>query len=166
MYNQANLKLKPSRLLAGALALPYLCAVFLTLSHDTSSVLKLLLTAVLLLTARQHIRLLALLKSPRSVRQLTLSQERIFVTLNSSGPEQAHLIAKPFVSKYLCLLVIERHVPLVNNTRTARLNRYFNRHVLVISRYNSDSIRAFRQFRVLLKYGRHHKNDRLDTLTT
>lgn len=151
MFNQTKVKFIPSKILAGVISLPILASISLLITHEVSLVVKALFVFLLLLCCYYYISDLALLRTRKSVTELSISPYTLQLRGCDWGPIEACIEGRSFINKYFCLLTL-KHQPLLK-TKRPYLPSFFSKSYILITPLNVKCTEEFRRFRVFAKLG-------------
>lgn len=140
MFDQINLELKPSLLLATFITAACLSAVILIGSRDIPLILMFLLLLIFLSTNLYYVSLLGTLKSNHSITLIRIYQNEITLFNSKDQYFRANLSANSFITPWGCLLVF--------SSTTGRRAK-----IVLVSKLNIKNNNDFRRFRVWSKFG-------------
>jgi toxin CptA len=151
------LQLKPSMRLAVILSLAHFSAIGLLWPLMLPITVKLIGSAILVLSLFFYLRHYALLRSPESVIGLELLEEMTCILELRCGERiSCTLLGSSFVAPYLIVLELKlqelREPPhsLVSSVSPKPLRRFFSRSIVILP--DGIDIEEFRQLRVLLRW--------------
>lgn len=155
MFNQTKLQLKPSNLLAGAILLPYLAALFLVGTHEIYWLAKLTLMLFIAGLGIYHIVHIGLLRTSTSIQAVSITSSEIFIHYDSPEKYRAQLLGKALVSRFFCMLYLKNESG--EYCAQHKLSQGLQRHqqLLVICPSNVTCPESYRRLRVFLRFGQY-----------
>ena len=140
MFEEIDLRLKPSFFLSGLIAFLFFLVMLLIGSRDIHPILSLPLLVTLLGVGLYYIKLFGLLNLNKSIKGITLSQKVLCIKHMNGQSTHTNLLSSSFITPWFCLLVF------ASNTETS------NFHIVLLCKKNTVDQEQFRRFRVWSKF--------------
>jgi hypothetical protein len=155
VFNQTNVKLRPSYALAGILTIPLVAATVLLIIHAVPLALKLLLISLLFVAGAYYVAKIALLCLGNAITQVSISDKQILIQGKHWEPIDAYIEGRNFVNRHCCIITLN-HAPIIDTNSV--FSALTSKSHLILTSLNVECSNSFRRFRVFLSLGTHKQD--------